>query len=99
MGDASNPGLFYRDVTLTEHGGHFHIIRNRDWQQVFFPGSQAAATSYGEPSNDVQGPDENSGMISWLLGGTAGERYRIEFQRVVDMDKDMKTVSWPKLSA
>merc|ERR1711957_708062 len=92
----STPGLFQLDVPLRTKGsptlshGEFQIVRNRDWNQSFYP---ADAGSRNDKTCKVAGPDGEGNGLMWELSGAPGETFRIEFQRTVDREEDVKSVS------
>mmetsp|Transcript_131790 Transcript_131790/g.328657 ORF Transcript_131790/g.328657 Transcript_131790/m.328657 type:complete len:1027 (+) Transcript_131790:74-3154(+) len=93
--DSATPGLYSIDVILDAYGGgEFQIVRDRDWDQAFYPpytgvqdGSSAA----------VLGPDDSGMDIGWLIKGYKGDAFRIEFQRTLESGEDVRKVSWRKL--
>jgi polyketide synthase-associated protein len=84
-------GLFTLDVQLIRAGGEFQIMRNRDWGQVMYPSTELSGC--GEPT-DVNGPDDESGGMTWYLGGNAGDCFKIEFSRSRTTCLDVKSLSW-----
>jgi hypothetical protein len=85
-----SPGSFYLDVRLDEEGGEFQIVRNQDWNQVFWPSE----------FNDTSGPgpyvDRLNGW-NWNLDGKPGDKFRIEFTRAYAFGVDTTSTSWRKL--
>jgi hypothetical protein len=85
-------GIYSLEVALAEFGGDFLVVRNKDWMQVFhpaYPGSEEAA-----------GPSpmqHHSG--TWSLGGSAGDRYKITFQRKLDGGDGTQQASWTKIGS
>nr|AQS99221.1 type I polyketide synthase [Gambierdiscus polynesiensis] len=73
------------DVHLTRSGGEFQIVRDRDWDQVFYPDADI-----------VGGPDDASKGRSWNLNGRRGQTFRITFRRENEAGVDVKAVSWEK---
>merc|ERR1719210_3058808 len=98
--DQATPGLFNIDVKLSGHVSFairydFRILRNKDWQQVFYPTEYDS--SIGKDANAVGGPDDNGKELYWNLSGKPGDVFRIEFQREVTSTSDTKKVSWRKV--
>mmetsp|Transcript_16580 Transcript_16580/g.45018 ORF Transcript_16580/g.45018 Transcript_16580/m.45018 type:complete len:1127 (-) Transcript_16580:43-3423(-) len=95
---SSQAGLYAVDVTLPGSRfarfmrGEFQIIRNKDYCQTFSAGDNLSAVG---KSDSVSGPDE--GNINWQIEAEPGETFRIEFQRTVDRDDDLKKVTWTKV--
>nr|AQS99298.1 type I polyketide synthase [Gambierdiscus excentricus] len=81
----SNAGAYELDVHLTRIGGEFQIVRDRDWDQVFYPQGDA-----------VGGPDDASEGRSWSLNGRKGQTFRITFRRENEAGVDVRAVSWEK---
>jgi len=73
----------------------FQIVRNEDWGQVFYPSEPQAVV--GRDASAVSGPDADSGGVCWMLEGKAGDKFKIDFQRVVTAESDKKSVSWTRL--
>jgi len=89
--DATTPGLFVVTVKVRQRCGLFQIVRERDWDQAFYPGSPVAASD-----TEVYGPDDEGFGYNWGLNGAAGDVIRIEFQRTFEDGKEMRKVSWMK---
>jgi len=101
--DASVPGLFVANVKLSlkttqtaatlvaKRGGEFQIVREKDWDQSFYPAIANAPSDV-----EVFGPDDEGYGYNWLLNGKNGDEYRIEFQRTFEGDKEVRKVSWMK---
>eukprot|EP00421_Protoceratium_reticulatum_P058632 CAMPEP_0168506624 /NCGR_PEP_ID=MMETSP0228-20121227/77469_1 /TAXON_ID=133427 /ORGANISM="Protoceratium reticulatum, Strain CCCM 535 (=CCMP 1889)" /LENGTH=1030 /DNA_ID=CAMNT_0008523721 /DNA_START=48 /DNA_END=3138 /DNA_ORIENTATION=- len=95
--DPDTPGVFSLEVQLSHDGGEFLILRNKDWSQMFYP---VASIADSETSVDVMGPDDGSDATEcpcWYFGGRAGDTFRVEFQRRVDKDQDLRAVAWKQL--
>nr|AQS99169.1 type I polyketide synthase [Gambierdiscus excentricus] len=97
--EVSSPNTYFIEVTLPGSRfaryirGEFLIVRNKDWNQTFFPADTLAAVA----KNDrVGGPGKEDG-INWQLQGEPGEAFRIEFQRAVAGEEDTKKVNWTKI--
>jgi len=92
-------GVYFADVVLPGSRyaryvhGQFQIMRNKDWAQTFTAGDSLSAVG---KSDAVAGPDEGSGP-NWQVDGEPGETFRIEFQRTVEGEEDLKKVSWKKV--
>jgi len=95
--DPFTPGLFTIDIKLTNaHRADFQIVRNEDWQQCFYPNYPGAST---EDPATVLGPDDmGPGLgLFWSVHGKLGDNFRVEFQRIVELDSETKKVSWKRL--
>jgi len=71
----------------------FVILRNRDWEQVFYPAA-GQPTSNNWDAEDVAGPDTGLGANTWCLEGRSGDKFRIEFFRSVGNSLDTRRISW-----
>jgi len=71
----------------------FIILRNRDWEQVFYPAA-GQPTSNNWDGEDVAGPDTGLGANTWRLEGRSGDKFRIEFLRSVGNGLDARRISW-----
>lgn len=91
--DDYRPGLFVTEVTLKGSGGQFQIVRNADWHQTIYPVSPNAG-----PSVPGRGPDDRVEGQTWLISGALSDRYRIEFMRTWENDKEVLQVSWSAAS-
>jgi len=95
--DKSEPGLYVMEFMLPRRTSpyalqEFQIVRNRDWGQAIYPYINGLSGGRGE---EVLGPDKEGHGSNFLLeGAKPGQRYRIEFQREVDGEDDLKSVSW-----
>merc|ERR1712129_507144 len=78
------------EVFLYDPGERFfQVVRNMDPGQVFYPAQN--------DDNSVMGPDgDNSGQC-WELDGTAGDVFRIEFQRSFELGLDVKQISFHRI--
>jgi len=85
----SVPGTYHAEVRVAGYGGEFQIIRNRDWQQVFFPSAA--------DKNAVDGPGTNDTDASWPLHGRPGEVFRIEFRRSWEAGAESRAISWRRI--
>nr|AQS99224.1 type I polyketide synthase [Gambierdiscus polynesiensis] len=91
--DPSTPGHYLLEVRMTQDIGDFQILRDRDWCQVFFPNPYSGSGD----SEEILGPDTVvDGGQTWCIDGKAGDRFTIQFQRVVEHDRDTRKVSWQK---
>lgn len=90
--DAQEQGLFSAVVELRRAGGAFQIVRNRDWSQVFHPSHRS------EDPENLLGPDDGGYGLDWCLGGSAGDRFRLEFRRSLQPDAAAARLSWLCLS-
>jgi polyketide synthase-associated protein len=86
----SSPGKFFVEVETLTDPGEFQIVRNQDWNQVFWPADAH--------TDEVAGPDSSaSAPWNWHLRGRPGDSFRIEFERIYVNGVDTKQVSWSKL--
>lgn len=98
--DSSTPGVYSAEVTLPGSRfarfmrGEFQILRNKDYCQTFYPADALAAVGKGD---SVAGPDEGS-ALNWQIEGEPGDSFRIEFQRTVEQEDDVKKVTWTKMA-
>eukprot|EP00933_Yihiella_yeosuensis_P036291 TRINITY_DN30032_c0_g1_i1.p1 TRINITY_DN30032_c0_g1~~TRINITY_DN30032_c0_g1_i1.p1 ORF type:complete len:615 (+),score=104.63 TRINITY_DN30032_c0_g1_i1:1207-3051(+) len=93
--DRSRPGVFQTDALLWRGGAEFQIVRNRDWSQVLHP---AKPRTSQQELGEVLGPDDQGHGLNWILGGEAGDTFRIELTRTAEEGKDSCSVNWEKLS-
>mmetsp|Transcript_73303 Transcript_73303/g.158672 ORF Transcript_73303/g.158672 Transcript_73303/m.158672 type:complete len:835 (+) Transcript_73303:1-2505(+) len=89
--DAESPGLFVATVKVKKRGGLFQIVREKDWDQAFYPGGPEAASD-----GEVFGPDDEGFGYNWYLNAVAGDDIRIEFRRTFEAGKETRKVSWTK---
>lgn len=93
--DDAVPGRFFLNTTLPSGGGgEFHVLRDANWEQAFYP---AWPTSDGSAPGDVLGPGGTEASYSWFLDGSSEQVYRIEFQCVEGYSKDTYKLSWRQL--
>lgn len=71
----------------------FVILRNRDWEQVFYPAA-GQPTSNNWDGEDIAGPDTGLGANTWRLEGRSGDKFLIEFLRSVGNSLDTRRISW-----
>merc|ERR1712232_627 len=86
--DPDNLDTYFLEVLFPTDGGFFQIIRNRDWEQTFYP-----ADPHGHAYAEILGPDEQVGN-AWVVEANKGDVFRIEFSRVKSEGSDVKKVSW-----
>jgi len=76
-------GLYTAEVEQGLDNGEFQIVRNKDWEQAFFPGDAGL----------VEGPHVSTESV-FRLGGL-NNAFIIEFHRTFDQEgSDTKKVSW-----
>jgi len=92
MKDDGSPGTHYLEVKMLWDGGDFQIVRDGDWSQAFHP--EAAGALDG---SSVEGPDDYFHGLNYYLNGTAGDVFRIEFQRTFDEGQEIRALSWTLL--
>jgi len=91
-----------QEMTLIEEGvytcqvgplrrpmGQFQIIRNKDWDQVFFPDKPQ-----DDSGSEVLGPDSADQSLSWGLKGKIGDCFQVHFQRSLQDGTDTRSVRW-----
>lgn len=88
------PGLQTVEVTLSYGSTDFVIVRNKDWEQVFYPSSSDASSAAAGGETEVSGPDNGHSGLTWSLGGRSGQTFKVEFQRTLEDGKDLRTISW-----
>mmetsp|Transcript_12769 Transcript_12769/g.38172 ORF Transcript_12769/g.38172 Transcript_12769/m.38172 type:complete len:410 (-) Transcript_12769:566-1795(-) len=94
--DAEEEGVFYRDVCLTHFGlNEFQILRNGDWDQVFYPAEPRMTASH--PGDPALGPDDCGDGLNWALDGSRGDLFRVRFSRIRKDGIDTCSVSWEPL--
>nr|AQS99258.1 type I polyketide synthase [Gambierdiscus excentricus] len=76
----------------------FQIVRNKDVIQVFHP-KYGSIASEDWDEVDVEGPDEGGINKAWCIKGKGGDRFRIDFQRNLENDQDVRRISWRKVPA
>jgi hypothetical protein len=84
------PGTFRKEVKLLrQDGGSFQIARNRDYNQMLYPGADGQTV----------GPDEWGDGTNWFLNGKIGDVFSIELQREQDNSSgyDLKSVDFKLL--
>jgi len=89
--DPTEPGRFRLEVSLPKAGGTFQLVRNKDFLQVFHP------AEFSQDCEDVVGPDEGGYGLDWFLGGEAGDRYVVEFQRDWKEGAEVRRLQWRRL--
>eukprot|EP00443_Scrippsiella_acuminata_P000781 CAMPEP_0115203272 /NCGR_PEP_ID=MMETSP0270-20121206/18561_1 /TAXON_ID=71861 /ORGANISM="Scrippsiella trochoidea, Strain CCMP3099" /LENGTH=1041 /DNA_ID=CAMNT_0002616721 /DNA_START=40 /DNA_END=3161 /DNA_ORIENTATION=+ len=93
--DDASPGLWYFDVWCRAHSEEFQILRNADWNQVFYPNTPGAN---GEDGVEILGPDGWGHCMNWYIQGQPGQIFRVEFQRTVEGTTDERKVVWRRLA-
>lgn len=80
----------------TSGTSEFQIIRNKDWDQTFYP---TEAYEGGEPGAAAEGPEEWHSCygLTWILEHNKGDAFKIDFQRVLEIESDLKRISWRKV--
>nr|AQS99296.1 type I polyketide synthase [Gambierdiscus polynesiensis] len=85
-----SPGVYHAEVKVRTFASDFLIVRNRDWQQSFFPAE--------DDCDKVEGPDLNPEFASWSLRAKPGDVVRIEFQRSWKDGVESRSISWKSLA-
>lgn len=88
--------VYIATVTQSHSPAAFVIVRNKDWDQVFYPDSERSArdAKVGCQSTAVAGPDEALSGLTWILGGRQGDIFQVEFQRSIAGGKDSRRICW-----
>ncbi|CAE8632295.1 unnamed protein product [Polarella glacialis] len=90
------PRIFRAKVQLLKDGGVFQVVRDKDWDQTFYP--EAGVTN--PPGSSIVGPDAFGLGRGWPLGGKAGDIFEVEFRRsVATSGSDDRSVTWNRLEA
>jgi len=91
---SEKPGVYRAEIQLLHDSGTFQIIRDKDWDQTFYP---SVADAGAEAT--MLGPDPFGGLDKcWRITGEAGEVFRVEFHRTVSAEgEDSKSVAWEAL--
>lgn len=87
--EPSADGHHAAEVKLLDREAKFQVVRDRDWDQMFYP--RAAKESMEEEDANIRGPDGYGLGKTWLLEGQIGDVFRVDFQRVVDIDGNDST--------
>jgi len=100
VADSKDDSIHTATVILTRNGlngGAFHILRNCDPCQTFYPEMRSA------PSGDTEvlGPDEGLSAGFWFLDGLVGDVFEVTFERRLgDSGVDLaRKVSWTQTQA
>lgn len=80
--NANEEGLFEGEVLLTKDSTAFQIVRDKDWDQVFYPKRPAAGQGV-----EIRGADGTRSKNAWSIEGKPGEVFRISFRRRVTVEK------------
>merc|ERR1719183_1143238 len=95
--DMAQLGLHRFETFLERPREEFQIVRDKDWDEVFY------SAAYGDihpDANPVLGPSNDCHDQNWILAGSVGDVYLIEFQRsyIQGVESvDSKHVSWKKV--
>lgn len=77
---------FFTEVKLRSSEDVFQVVRNKDWDQAFYPQAD---------TQNLRGPDGYGVAKGWRLPGKAGDVFRIHFRRTLPSSGvDDKSVSW-----
>lgn len=79
---------FKAQIQLLCDGGRFQVVRDKDWDQTFYPDRE------GGNDSAVLGPDAYGQDIDWCLNGKAGDVFEVEFQRTCVGGADEKQITW-----
>jgi len=83
---SSKSRSFFTEVKLRSSEDVFQVVRNKDWDQAFYPEAE---------TQKLRGPDGYGVAKGWRLPGKAGDVFRIHFQRSLPSSgADEKSVSW-----
>jgi len=81
-------GVYAAEVHLLKEKSNFQIFRDRDWDQGFYPGTEAGADA------EILGPDGLGQGKNWQMAGKVGDVFRVEFQRRVRREEDRRAIRW-----
>lgn len=84
---AQGDGVFTFDAHLIRHGGHFQILRNRDFQQALYPESYS-----GHDPARVCGPDDCAEGRCFKLNGSARDLWHVELKPAAEDSSGIKEV-------
>eukprot|EP00416_Gambierdiscus_australes_P028461 CAMPEP_0171084124 /NCGR_PEP_ID=MMETSP0766_2-20121228/18127_1 /TAXON_ID=439317 /ORGANISM="Gambierdiscus australes, Strain CAWD 149" /LENGTH=463 /DNA_ID=CAMNT_0011541609 /DNA_START=81 /DNA_END=1472 /DNA_ORIENTATION=+ len=74
----------------------FQIVRNKAWDQRFYPEySTIAAASWDE--FEVDGPGDEGHGKNWCIKSGEGDFFLLEFQRSIGNGVDVKRISWRRV--
>merc|ERR1712039_542052 len=83
------------EVALKWKGNYeFKIVRNKDWEQMFYPPFPSVPVDEGDES-EIYGPDDEGFDRNWCIKGQGTESFKIEFQRTPGSDS--MRVAWRKI--
>merc|ERR1712087_632874 len=86
----SEQGVHTAEVHLLKDGCRFTVVRDRDWDQAFYP-----SVHNGGADSKICGPDGIGLPDTWRIDGKLGDIYRVEFRRSVAKDGyDARSISW-----
>lgn len=91
---STGSGLYTAVVSQGFRSGEFMIVRNKDWEQAFYPAAGMRMSSTQLDADDILGPQSASGELVWRLGGRSTDEFEIQFQRTFEQGKDLKRISW-----
>lgn len=94
LADFSAPGLYTTEIQLDSVFGEFQILRNQDWNQVFYPAVNGVDALSNIP---VLGPDDSGGYNCWCISGQPGDAYTVEFQKAEVLGLNTYAVSWHRV--
>jgi hypothetical protein len=96
--DSQDDSVHTAEVRLTRDGiagGSFHILRNGDPWQTFYPAERSA-----KKDSEIFGPDEGYYAGYWLLDGLVGDAFKVTFERRLDKSGvETRKVSWTLVEA
>jgi hypothetical protein len=85
------------DITCIKPGCTFQIIRDKDYDQSFYPKYPAlSSTKSSCEDRDIAGPDGEGLGKKWVLPNKIGDVYEIKFARTVkdDGEDTKKSLTW-----
>lgn len=95
-------GLYVGEVHLLHDEATFVVVRDKDWDQMFYPKDASMGMPDGMDPREapVLGPDGLGLGRGWRLQGKAGDVYRVQFQRLVGEEGiDTRCMSWSFMRA
>jgi len=89
--DVSDQNTFWRHVILTQRGGEFQIVRNRNKSLSIHPPRASSECAQVSP---VIGPDDEGRGLNWCLKGNPGDVFRIVLKQLQGTRGPSTAVHW-----
>eukprot|EP00438_Fugacium_kawagutii_P035037 Skav203867 [mRNA] locus=scaffold1031:146086:151115:- [translate_table: standard] len=87
---SSKSRSFVAEVRLRSSEDVFQVVRNKDWDQAFYPEAD---------TQELRGPDGYGVAKGWRLPGKAGDVFKIHFQRSLPSSGEDKKLGAPVFTA